>query len=125
MSKELERHLEQKQLWEINDVILNNNYVYQDTDNGLYYTLMTSRSDLPAAFFAFEREQAMTERENAEALVSSSGREAQSLRRAGGAFDPNYELPSQKIANADTLPQVSSSGKEAQRKRGKKEKRQK
>lgn len=55
MSKELERHLEQKQLWEINDVILNNNYVYQDTDNGLYYTLMTSRSDLPAAFFAFER----------------------------------------------------------------------
>lgn len=65
------------------------------------------------------RADAMLERENAEALVSSSGREAQRLRQAGGTFDPDYQLPSQRIANADTFPHVSSSGKEAQRKRGK------
>jgi hypothetical protein len=46
---------EQKQLWEINDVILNNNYSSQDTDYGLYYSLATSRADLPAGFYASER----------------------------------------------------------------------
>jgi len=46
---------EQKQLWEINDVILNNNYSSQDSEYGVYYSLMTSRADLPAGFYATER----------------------------------------------------------------------
>ena len=67
----------------------------------------------------WSREEAIAQREDAEALVSSSGREAQRARQAGGSFDPEYELPSQRIANADTLPQASSSAEEARRKRGK------
>jgi len=46
---------EQKQLWEINDVILNNNYSSQNTAYGPYYSLMTSRVDLPAGFYESER----------------------------------------------------------------------
>lgn len=46
---------EQKQLWEINDVILNNNYSSQDSEYGVYYSLVTSRADLPAGFYASER----------------------------------------------------------------------
>jgi hypothetical protein len=45
----------QKQLWEINDVILNNNYSSQDTAYGIYYSLTTSKADLPAGFYASER----------------------------------------------------------------------
>ncbi|KAG8420383.1 hypothetical protein J3459_011114 [Metarhizium acridum] len=65
MSKQSKQQFETKRLWEINDAILNENYAYQRTTNGLHYTLMTSRSDLPVAFFDFERKQAMEAREKA------------------------------------------------------------
>ncbi|KAI1477619.1 hypothetical protein F4774DRAFT_427226 [Daldinia eschscholtzii] len=118
MSQQLEQQPEQKQLWEINDVILNNNYRSQKTPDGTYYTLMTSRSDLPVGFSDFERNLSITKRETAEALALSSGRVAQDVRHAGGADDPNYQLPSHRIANARTIQQVISSGRQAKIARG-------
>ncbi|KAI1799967.1 hypothetical protein F4811DRAFT_541449 [Daldinia bambusicola] len=94
--------LEQKQLWEINDVILNENYRQEKIDSGMRCTLMTSRGDLPVAFSDVERDLAMVEREEAEALVYSPGIAAQNIRHAGGTDDPNYKLPSQRAADADT-----------------------
>ena len=46
---------EQKQLWEINDVVLNNNYSSRESGYGVYYSLATSRTDLPLGFYASER----------------------------------------------------------------------
>ncbi len=45
----------QEQLWEIDDVFLNKNYSSQDSEYGVNYSLTTSRADLPAGFYAFER----------------------------------------------------------------------
>ncbi len=43
---------EQKQLWEINDVIINSNYSGEEYEDGcVYYTLATSRADLPMEFW--------------------------------------------------------------------------
>lgn len=36
----------QKQLWEINDVVLSNNYSNQDSEYGVYYSLTTSSADI-------------------------------------------------------------------------------
>ncbi|OAA42207.1 hypothetical protein NOR_05056 [Metarhizium rileyi] len=40
----------QLQLWEINEVIIARDYTATQTGAGLYYTLRTSRQDLPAGF---------------------------------------------------------------------------
>ncbi|KAK6951747.1 hypothetical protein Daesc_006270 [Daldinia eschscholtzii] len=143
MSKQPEQQPEQivekKQLWEINDVILNNNYSPQETDDGIYYKLVTNRSDLPVGFSEFERfviigspftgmmlmhlslfrKDAIEDRENAEMIAISSGNVSQSIRHVGGTYDPNYQLPSQRIAHAHTIQQVLSSGKRSKDRRGK------
>lgn len=47
-----EPQIEQKQLWEINEVILNGNYTRGQTEDGqVYYTLSAARQDLPASFW--------------------------------------------------------------------------
>ena len=45
----------QKELWEINDVVLNNNYSSQDSEYGVHYSLVTGSADLPSDFYASER----------------------------------------------------------------------
>lgn len=48
--------IDQLQLWEINDVIINQNYTRFTAENGaVFYTLHTSRQDLPANFRDDER----------------------------------------------------------------------
>ena len=44
---------EEKQLWEINEVMINMNYTLNEAEDGsLYYTLIsTGRPDLPASFW--------------------------------------------------------------------------
>jgi hypothetical protein len=64
----------------------------------------------------------MRAREEAEGLAQLSGRSAQDTRQAGGSYDPNYQLPSERIADADYAEEVLSSGKDAREKRGKKKK---
>jgi len=46
---------EQKQLWEINEIMINDNYTLQNADDGsVYYILRTSRADLPTSFWLLE-----------------------------------------------------------------------
>lgn len=67
----------------------------------------------------FCRDDMMKSREEAERLANISGKSAQNERKAGGTFDPNYQLPSQKIANAPYIANVLSSGSNAQDRRKK------
>ncbi|KAK0115671.1 hypothetical protein ONS95_000061 [Cadophora gregata] len=110
---------EQKQLWEINDVVLNNNYSSQNTAYGVYYSLATARADLPAGFYASERDDATRSREEAERVAELSGRSAQNERNAGGTNDPNYQTPSERTETAPYVENVLSSGSDAQQKRSK------
>ncbi|OBT63358.1 hypothetical protein VE03_07233 [Pseudogymnoascus sp. 23342-1-I1] len=104
---------DKKQLWEINDVILNSNYSAQESEFDTYYTLTTGRTDLPAGFFAKERNIEIERREEVERIAKISGLSAQNERQAGGTYDPSYQLPSQKIANAPYIKDVLSSGSRA------------
>lgn len=136
---------EEKQLWEINDVMIFNHYNSFETEDGqTYYTRKSDRIDLPESFWhdgwcvislkshpslnqrfvliiPFIREVALEERKAAEKLVESSGREAQSVRQAGSTYSPDYELPSQRIANNPNMGLISSSTKAAKQRRKKRD----
>ncbi|KAK5997834.1 hypothetical protein PT974_00197 [Cladobotryum mycophilum] len=113
---------EQKQLWEINEVLINENYSKQSqADGAILYTLKTERADLPTSFLSTDWERALDAREEAERQAVSSGREAQGAR---GVFENpnNYQLQSQKIANNPNLAMLSSSADMAKtRRKGKKD----
>ncbi|GAB0136481.1 hypothetical protein EsDP_00004781 [Epichloe bromicola] len=105
--------IDQLQLWEINDVILNQNYTrFTAEDGAVFYTLHTSRQDLPANFWDNERAVAMKKRERAERLVESSGREAQQVRGVTGG-----QLLSQRIVNNPNMGALTSSALSSQKKR--------
>lgn len=42
---------EPKQLWEINEVIIQKNYTLHEADGAVYYSLATTRTDLPQTFW--------------------------------------------------------------------------
>ncbi|OAQ60155.1 hypothetical protein VFPPC_14789 [Pochonia chlamydosporia 170] len=115
------KETEPKQLWEINEVIINGNYSYQAYEDGrLYYTLATSRADLPAGFWYDEWIYALQARTEAEQFVESSGRSALDARQRGGTGNSDYQLPSQSIANNPNMGQISSSAEKAKDRRKKK-----
>lgn len=127
---------ERKQLWEVNEIMLLDNYLRLTTEDGLtYFRLSTDRPDLPVGFLHREwyvpysiheygsdrpiRTIAQTKREQDEKQAQSSGRSAQQTRRAGGSWDPNYQLPSHRIANNPNMAMLTSSAENARSRRKK------
>ncbi|KAK4233500.1 hypothetical protein C8A03DRAFT_19432 [Achaetomium macrosporum] len=120
-SQEEKQASEQKQLWEINEDMINNNYKPQATGDGrVYYTLTTKRNDLPGGFW--RRVKAVATREEAERIASSSGNWARNARQAGGTNSPNYQLLFQQIANNPNLGLLTSSAEAVKTVRKKKKK---
>ena len=62
----------------------------------------------------------MSARQDAEGAAELSGRSAQDVRHAGGSYDPDSQMPSERIANTDQIEKVHSSGEDARERRGKK-----
>ncbi|TWU72488.1 hypothetical protein ED733_001205 [Metarhizium rileyi] len=103
----------QRQLWEINEATITENYTATRTEEGLvYYTLCTSKQDLPDRFWHREWTVAKDERERAEKLAESSGRNAQYVRGLVGG-----QLLSQQIANNPNMPMLTSSAKASKKAR--------
>ncbi|PVH70201.1 hypothetical protein DL98DRAFT_598028 [Cadophora sp. DSE1049] len=102
-------------LWEIDDGKLAYYYTTQSTEYGIYYTLKTPTEGFPAGFYASERDEEMRSYNQQLQMAESSGNGAKQAR--GKRVDDNTTLPSERIANAEYIGEVTSSGKAAQKRR--------
>ncbi|KAI5459505.1 hypothetical protein BGZ63DRAFT_406795 [Mariannaea sp. PMI_226] len=112
-SSNQESQIEPTQLWQINEVTVNDNYTQYTTDDGeIYYNLVTARSDLPESFWYQDWLAALQDREQAEHQAESSGNQAQQARRV-----VRGQLLSQQIANDPNADLLNSSAEAAKKAR--------
>jgi len=103
-------------LSEIDDAKLAYYYTSQSTEYGIYYRLKTPEEGYPEGFYASERDEEMRSYNQQMQMAESSGNRAKQDR--GKRVDDDTTLPSDRIANAERIEDVTSSGDRARKKRG-------